>query len=204
MERRPSPARDRQHRHDFHRFAREDREMGMVLEQFGRGLLRVRFHHHEGAEIVAGVLDAAGRDPLGLAQWPAHADHRGLMFFHPGFPGRHALALLRLALVFGKGHPGLHFGAGFAPQKNRQEIVAHASSSLWGQVFLIKSFSVSSSTAPGCTTPLMMKVGVPSTPSLWARSLLAARVLAISGSFMSASSLAMSMPTLAATASMVG
>jgi len=42
---------NRQHWHDLDGIAGEDREMRMLLEHRGGGLVRIRAHHREGAHV---------------------------------------------------------------------------------------------------------------------------------------------------------
>src|SRR5262249_29458233 len=115
-----SAARYRQHRHDLNGFAREDREMRMVLEQLGGCRVRLRTHHHEGAHRVAHIRNAALRDLFGLAERSAHGENGRMVLFDPGLPGSHALLLLGAPLGFGKRHPRLSARTGFAAEKDRQ------------------------------------------------------------------------------------
>jgi hypothetical protein len=57
---------------DLHGLARKDREMRMLLERPGGGLVRFRAHDHERAHLVAHVLNAALGDLLRLAERPSH------------------------------------------------------------------------------------------------------------------------------------
>src|SRR5579883_29534 len=94
-----------QYRHDLDRVARKDGEVGMLLEELGGGLVRLRLHEREGGQLVADVLDPPWTDFLGLSQRSSHPDDGGLMFLDPRLPCRHAFLLLRTALAFGKGVP---------------------------------------------------------------------------------------------------
>jgi hypothetical protein len=80
--------------------------------------VRFRPHDHEGAHLVARVLDAAFGDPLRLAKRPAHGGNRRVMLFDPSFPGGHALLFLGAPFGFGKRHPRLHARTGFAAEKD--------------------------------------------------------------------------------------
>jgi hypothetical protein len=44
-----------QHRHDLDRVAREDREVGVLLEHAGSGFVRVGSHDGEGARFIADI-----------------------------------------------------------------------------------------------------------------------------------------------------
>ena len=60
--------------------------MRMLLEEFGRSLMRVRANDHVGTHLIACIFDAALRDFFGLAERSAHANDCGLIFFGPRPP----------------------------------------------------------------------------------------------------------------------
>jgi hypothetical protein len=62
--------------------------MRMFLEQPGGRLVRFRPHDHEGAHLVAHVLNAAFGDLLRLAEWPSHGRNRRVVLFDPGKTAR--------------------------------------------------------------------------------------------------------------------
>src|SRR5215207_6399795 len=92
--------------------------MRMILEQPGGRLVRVSPHDHEGAHLIAHVLDATSGDLLRLAKRPAHNGNRCVVLFEPGFPSRHALLFLSAPFGFGKRHPRLHPRTGLAANKD--------------------------------------------------------------------------------------
>src|SRR6185437_16649233 len=89
-----------ENRHDLDRFAGEDREMRMVLEQLRRGLVRCGADNSKCAHLIADVGDAVCVDLLGLAQRSAHLDDDTLVLLDPRLPRGHALLLPSAPVTF--------------------------------------------------------------------------------------------------------
>src|SRR5207237_567002 len=114
---------------------REDREMRMVLEQPGGGLVGVGANHGEGAERIADVRNAVRRDPLRRAERPAQRDEHILVLLDPGLPAGHALALASAAFILGQRLP---FAAALAilVAKEDGEIPVSHSACSWHVMFV--------------------------------------------------------------------
>jgi hypothetical protein len=89
-------ARYRQYWHHLHGFSRKNREVRMLLEQLGGGVMR----------LIAYVFDAALANLFGLAERPAHTNDCIVMLFDPRFPGRDPLLHLCVSGFVGKSVPG--------------------------------------------------------------------------------------------------
>src|SRR5262249_25716677 len=110
-------ARYRQNRHDLHGIARKDRKVRMLLEQLGGSVMRFRANDRVGTHRVAYVFDAALAHLFRFAERPAHPNDCSAMLFDPRFPGRDPLLRLCVSRLLGKGIPGCHARAGFAPEE---------------------------------------------------------------------------------------
>src|SRR3954471_21505834 len=100
----------------------------MALEHLCRGLVRVRAHHCESAELVPDVADPAVVDLLGFAERAADLEDRALMFCDPGLPGGDPLLLLGAAFAIGHCIPRGHAWRGLAADEDGEIGVAHCCS----------------------------------------------------------------------------
>src|SRR5262249_35573235 len=98
----------------------------MPLEQLGGSVMRFRANDRVGAHRVAYVFDAALAHLFGFAERPAHIDDCSVMLFDPRFPGRDPLLHLCVLRLLGKGVPGCHTRAGFAPEEDGEKRIARA------------------------------------------------------------------------------
>src|SRR5262249_92776 len=111
----------RQNRHDLHGISRKDRKVRMLLEQLGGSVMRFRANDRVGTHRVAYVFDAALAHLFRFAERPAHPNDCSAMLFDPRFPRRDPLLRLCVSRLLGKGIPGCHARAGFAPEEDGEK-----------------------------------------------------------------------------------